>query len=50
MKKFQILWIIPIFMIMSCLTGKTSKDGVILKPYLEPAKLQELVEMPKDDI
>ena len=32
------------------MTGKTSKDGVMLKPYLEPAKLQELVEMPKDDI
>jgi rhodanese-related sulfurtransferase len=50
MKKLRILWIIPVFMIISCMTGKTSKGGVILKPYLEPSKLQKLVETPKNDI
>lgn len=50
MKKLHIIWIIPVFLLMGCMTGKTSKDGTMLKPYLEPARLQELVEMPKDDI
>lgn len=38
------------FVIMGCMTGKASKDGGILEQYIEPAKLQELVESPKDNI
>ena len=50
MKKLRILWIIPVLMIVGCMTGNVSKDGAILKPYLEPAKLMELVENPRADI
>lgn len=50
MKKMQMLWIIPVLMVVGCMTGKVSKDGAILKQYLEPSKLKELVENPQADI
>lgn len=50
MKKIQLLWVIPIFMFASCMTGQVSKDGAMLKQYIEPAALKELVENPKEDI
>jgi rhodanese-related sulfurtransferase len=50
MKKLRMLWIIPVLMIVGCMTGNVSKDGAILKPYVEPSKLKELVENPSADI
>jgi rhodanese-related sulfurtransferase len=50
MKKLRMLWIIPVLMVTGCMTGNVSKDGAILKQYLEPAKLIELTEKPIDDI
>ena len=50
MKKLGLLWIIPFFLIVSCMTGKVSKDGAVLTQYLEPEQLKELTENPKDDI
>jgi rhodanese-related sulfurtransferase len=50
MKKLRMLWIIPVLMVTGCMTGNVSKDGAILKQYLEPAKLIELTEKPRADI
>jgi rhodanese-related sulfurtransferase len=50
MKKMQMICFIPVLMIAGCMAGNISKDGAILKPYLEPAKLMELVENPIADI
>ena len=50
MKKLRVLWFVPFLMVAGCMTGNISKDGAMLKPYLEPAKLMELVENPRADI
>jgi rhodanese-related sulfurtransferase len=33
-----------------CFEGYTGSDGAVLKQYLEPARLKELVDKPKKDI
>lgn len=50
MKKVKLLWVLPVFLFVGCMTGQISKDGEMLKQYLEPSALKALVENPKADI
>ncbi len=36
--------------VSGCFEGNTGADGAMLKQYLEPAKLKELVDKPRKDI
>ncbi|MBN2158737.1 MAG: rhodanese-like domain-containing protein [Spirochaetes bacterium] len=44
------LSIVAVFTGCSMFEGYTAADGAILKQYLEPIKLKELVDKPKNDI
>jgi rhodanese-related sulfurtransferase len=52
MKKITtyVLFVITAMLLAGCYEGYTGTDGVMLKQYLEPAKLKELVDRPRKDI
>jgi rhodanese-related sulfurtransferase len=51
MKRILLLSAIVLAALVSgCYEGYTGKDGAMLKQYLEPAKLKELVDKPRKDI
>jgi len=47
---FAICILIAVACIAGCYEGYVGSEGEILKPYLEPARLKELVDKPKADI
>jgi rhodanese-related sulfurtransferase len=52
MKKISVFAIVAIIAVFTacCFEGYTAPDGAVLKHYLEPARLKELVDKPKKDI
>lgn len=52
MKKISVYVIVAMVAALTacCFEGYTAADGAVLKQYLEPARLKELVDKPKKDI
>lgn len=52
MKKISTLitLLVTAVMLSGCYEGYTGAEGAVLKQYLEPAKLKELVDSPRPDI
>ncbi len=52
MKKYLLsaLMVFSVALVSGCYEGYTGTEGAMLKQYLEPAKLKELVEKPRKDI
>jgi rhodanese-related sulfurtransferase len=41
---------VTVMLVACCYEGSTGADGAVLKQYMEPAKLKELVDRPKKEI
>lgn len=52
MKKITVflLLLVPVIVSIGCYGDNVGKDGAMLRKYMEPSALKELVDNPRDDI